>query len=314
MENYVKENEAALQEKVIPQNCPEDLEQFWQTAVAQLRAVPLQVKRKKLRTPYDRTISTWELRVNTHDATELVAWFSYPANADEKLPCVVYFHGGSMYKMLHHDIVATGVCCLDMDVRGQGGESVDRADYPSGNYNGSLMTRGLLDRNSYYLRNIYLDAIRMMDVAASLPEVDPERIVTYGGSQGGALSIVASAFSGHSKKCYSFLTSYCCLRQRVEKATASCKGISEYLKRFPEDTDRIMENLSYFDVKNLVSFLKVPTDFCLGLADDICLPHFVYSAYHHTKCEKSIMILPFTPHYFIPPTFQEHAYFEFEAM
>ena len=314
MENYVTENEAALLEKVIPQNIPEDLEQFWQTAIAQLRAVPLRVNRKKLRTPYDKTISTWELRVNTHDATELVAWFSCPADAREKLPCVVYFHGGSMYKTLHHDIVATGVCCLDMDVRGQGGESIDRADYPSGNINGAVLTRGLLDRDHFYLRNLYLDAIRMMDVAASLPEVDPCRIVTYGGSQGGALSLVASAFSGHSKKCYNFLTSYCCLRQRVEKATASCKSISEYLKRFPENTDRVLENLAYFDVKNLVTFLQVPTDFCLGLADDICLPQFVYSLYHHAKCEKTLMILPFTPHYNIPAPFRDQTYFEFAAM
>lgn len=314
MEKFVSENEAVLREMVIPQNCPEDLEQFWQSAFAQLRAVPLQVKRKKLRTPYDKTMSTWELRVNTHDATELVAWFSCPANATQKLPCVVYFHGGSMYKSLHHDIVATGVCCLDMDVRGQGGESIDRADYPCGNINGALMTRGLLDRNSFYLRNVYMDAVRMLDVAASLPEVDPERIVTYGGSQGGALSIVASAFSGHSKKCYTIFSSYCCIRQRVEKGTAIFKSVNEYLKRFPEDTDRVMENLSYFDVKNLVSFLKVPTDFCLGLADDICLPQFVYSLYHHAKCEKTITILPFTPHYNIPTLFRDRAYFEFEAM
>ena len=314
MENFVKEQEAELRKKVIPQNCPEDLQQFWQEALAQLRAVPLQVKREKLRTPYDKTICTWELRINTHDATELVAWFSCPANAKEKLPCVVYFHGGSMYKSLHHDIVATGVCCLDMDVRGQGGESVDRADYPMGNINGSVMTRGLLDRNSFYMRNIYLDAVRMMDVAASLSEVDPGRIVTYGGSQGGALSIVASAFSGHSKKCYTLLTSYCCIRQRVEKGTATFKSVNEYLKRFPEETDRVMENLSYFDVKNLVSFLRVPTDFCLGLADDICLPQFVYSLYHHAKCEKTLMILPFTPHYSIPAAFRDRAYFEFEAL
>lgn len=313
MKNYVSEQEASLLDRVIPQNSPKDLAQFWQDAVAEMRAVPLRVKREKLRTPYDKYISTWELRINTHDATELVAWFSVPAGAKEKLPCVVNFHGGSLSKILHHDIVTTGVCCLDMDVRGQGGESVDRAEYPMGGLNGSLMTRGLLDRNSFYMRNIYLDAIRMMDVAASLPEVDPGRIVTYGGSQGGALSIVASAFSGHSKKCYTYVTSYCCIRQRVEKGTGMFKSVNEYLRKFPDATDKVMENLSYFDTRNLVSFLKVPTDFCIGLADEICLPHFVYSVYHHAACPKTLMMLPFVPHC-EPPTFRDRARFEFATM
>ena len=313
MENYVKEQEAILQKKVIPQNIPADFREFWETQVAQLRAVPLQVKREKLRTPYDKTVFQYELRFNTHDDTEIVAWFFCPANATEKLPCVVHFHGGSMYKTLQHSIVATGVCCLDIDVRGQGGESVDRAVYSMGDINGDVMTRGLLDKNDFYMRNIYLDAVRTMDVAASLPEVDPQRIVTYGGSQGGALSIAASALSGHSKKCYTYVTSYCCIKQRILDGTGVFRWTNEYLKRFPEETDRVFDMVEYFDAKNMVSLLQVPTDFCLGMADAICLPHYVYSAYHHATCEKSMMIVPFAPHG-TPRPFRDHAYFEFAAL
>ena len=69
-----------------------------------------------------------------------------------------------------------------------------------GDLNGALMTRGVLDKNEFYMKHIFLDAVREMDVIASLPEVDPERIVTYGGSQGGGLSVVASGLSGHSKR------------------------------------------------------------------------------------------------------------------
>ena len=310
---YIEEQEEILKTKIIPQTAKEDFEVFWRKNVEQMRSVPLQIKRKKLVTPYDKTVTTWEISYNTYDDTWIDAWFSHPAGAAEPLPCVVYYHGGSLQKELHLDIVATGVCCFGMDVRGQGGTSIDRAVYHSGDLNGALMTRGVLDRDDFYMKHIFLDAVRAVDVAATLPEVDPERIVTYGGSQGGGLSITASALSGKSKKCYTFVTSYCCLKQRTLLGSRIFGSTNGFLKKYPEHTDRVFDVLSYFDVNNMVSLLKVPTVFSLGMADDVCLPHFVYSAYHHTPCEKSISILPFTPHS-TPQSFREQCYFDFSRM
>ena len=311
--SYLSEQEEILKKKIIPQDAKEDFEDFWRNNVQWLRTIPLEIKRKKLVTPYDKTVTTWEISYNTHDDTWIDAWLSYPAGATEPLPCAVYFHGGSLQKELHLDIVATGISCFSMDVRGQGGTSIDRGVYHSGDLNGALMTRGVLDKNEFYMRNIYLDAIRSMDVVASLPEVDPQRIVTYGGSQGGGLSIVASALSGHSQKCYTFVTSYCCLRQRTLLGSRIFNSTNGFLKKYPEHTETVFDVLTYFDVNNMVSLLKVPTVFALGFADDVCLPHFVYSAYTHATCEKSIHMYPFTPHC-TPPAYRDMAYTEFAAM
>ena len=187
---YENETELELQGKIIPQNKPLDFDAFWRCAVEQVRSVPLQIRRKKLDTPYHKTVTSWEISYNTHDDTWIDAYFSYPAGTEGKLPCVVYFHGGSGQKGLHLDIVATGVACFAMDVRGQGGTSIDKAVYNSGCINDGLMTQGIMDQNEFYMRNIFMDAIRAMDVVAQLEEVDPARIVTYGGSQGGAVDAV----------------------------------------------------------------------------------------------------------------------------
>jgi len=296
MEQFIKEKEKELQGQVIPQTKKEDFEAFWQAQVAQLRTVPIQVKRKKMETPYQKLFTTWEISYNTHDDTWIDALFTYPANATGKLPCVVYYHGGSLQKALNLEIAATGVAVFAMDVRGQGGTSIDRAVYHSGDINGSVMTRGVLDREDFYMRNIFLDAVRAVDVVATLEEVDPERIVTYGGSQGGGLSITASALSGKSKKCYTSEPSFCCIKQRILVGSRIFGSTHEFLKKYPEETDRVFDVVSYFDVNNMVSLLKVPTLFALGLTDDVCLPRFVYSAYTHAECEKELIIMPFTPH------------------
>jgi fermentation-respiration switch protein FrsA (DUF1100 family) len=141
-----------------------------------------------------------------------------------------------------------------------------------------------------------LDAIRAVDVITTLPEVDPDRIISYGQSQGGALSIVAAALSGKIKKTYPTVPSYACLEKRTENASGVFKAVNAYLTAYPDDTDRVMKTLSYFDINNMVSLLTVPADFFLGLSDPVCLPPFVYSAYAHTPSPKRIFISPFRPH------------------
>ena len=311
--SYISDKETQLKSKIIPQTKNADFQAFWEASVTQLRAVPLNIRREKLKTPYDKTFTTYEVFFNTHDNTQLSAFFSCPNNPQGKLPCVAEFHGGSGRGKIMPNIVATGVCCFSVHVRAQGGTVVDRADYGSGDFNGGLMTRGLLDKNDFYMRNIYLDAVRAMDVIAQLEEVDAERIVTYGGSQGGALSIVASALSGHSRKCYSYVTSYCCLHRRTELGSRIFCSTHEFLKSYPQYTDLVLDNLTYFDINNMVSLLKVPTSFCLALADEVCLPEFVYSAYYHAECQKDIMFVPFAPHA-LPEPYKQFAENEFAKL
>lgn len=310
---YANEWEEDLKKKVIPQCMKDDFEEFWEKSVAKLRSVPLEVKREVHHTPYEKTFMTYEITYNTHDDTLIHAYFSCPVGAKEKLPCIVFFHGGRGKKSINPDVVATGCCYFAMDVRAQGGTSIDHAFYESGDSNGGMMTCGILNKENYYMHNIYLDAVRAMDVVAQLPEVDPERIVTYGGSQGGALSIVASALSGHSKKCFTYITSYCCLKQRTENGSGQFSHLQYYLSNNPELTDAAMDTLTYFDINNIVSLLKVPVALGMGLEDPICLPQFVYSVYTHIPTEKTLFMAPFTKHN-IPLEFRMRAHFAFSQL
>lgn len=296
--NYAEYHEESLKSKVISQNKNNDFADFWASQVAFLRAIPLSFKREKLDLPYEKAFTTYKVTFSTHDETMVEALFSVPAgDPGEKLPCVAYFHGGGGKKRIYPDVISTGVCCFAMDVRSQGGTTVDKANYETGDSMGSLMSRDLICKDRFYMKNIYLDAIRAMDVIAMMPEVDSSRIVTFGQSQGGALSIVASAFSGLSQKCYVSEPSYCCLHKRLELGSGVFSAAKDYLRRYPEYTDAALDTLTYFDINNIVSCLKAPTDFCLALADPICLPEFVYSAYAHVEAPKQIHIYPFVPHY-----------------
>ena len=170
------------------------------------------------------------------------------------------------------------------------------AEYENGDRCGHLMTRGVLTKDNFYMTNIYLDAVRAIDVIETLPEVDPAKIISYGVSQGGALAIASSALSGKVVKTYASIPSFICLRQRVEKNLGFLDGVHTYLRHNPHYTDLVMDNLTYFDINNMVSLLKNPILMSMGLTDGTCLPEFVYSAYTHVPGEKEIVLEPFVPH------------------
>lgn len=310
---YENTAQKKLEKAIFSQTKRDDFQKFWSESIEFLRKKELKIARKKLELPYDKAFLTYEVEYTTHDETIIHALYSVPNDGKKKHPCVVFFHGGAGKKEIYPDIVSTGVCCFAIDVRSQNGTSVDKGNYSCGDNMGGLMTRGILDKNEFYMRNIYLDAVRAVDVVSSFPEVDPEKIVTYGASQGGALSITAAALSGKVKKCYTIVTSYCCIPQRVDDGTGVFDSTHKFLKIYPEYTDTAMDTLSYFDINNIVSLLSVPTIFCVALADKICYPEYVYSAYSHCECEKELVMVPFAPHC-IPDCFKMRVYSEFAEL
>lgn len=311
---YSHQKEELLKKEIIPQTKKNDFSDFWEKEVEKLRRIPLTVKREKLSTPYDSSFLTYKISYNTHDDTVVNAYFSCPVNKKaEKLPCVARYHGGGGKKRIYHDILATGVCCFAIDVRSQGGTTIDKGKYSLGDTNGGFMSRDVTSKDSFYMKNIYLDAVRAIDVISSLEEVDSSKIVTFGESQGGALSIVAAALSGKVKKSFPAVTSYCCLEERVFLGSGVFDSTRKFLNKYPHYTDEVMDTLSYFDINNMVSLLKVPVSFLLGLNDPICLPQFVYSAYSHVNSPKEIIISPFTVHE-ISDEYQNYVHGEFAKL
>ena len=234
--SYISRKEELYKNQIIPQTMEDDFVAFWQGEVEAMRNVPLVVKRKELDLPY-KTFKAYEIAFNAHDGVEVTAYFCVPNTyRGEKLPCVSVYHGGGGAYGVLPDFVATGVCTFCMDCRSQGGKTIDHSDYDyMDDYHGGLMSHGLLDKRGFYMKNIYLDAVRAVDVIATLPEVDAERIVAHGQSQGGALTIVAAALSGKIKKAYPSVPSYACLDRRVENASGVFKTVNVYLSAHPLD-------------------------------------------------------------------------------
>src|SRR5690606_38046577 len=65
------------------------------------------------------------------------------------------------------------------------------------------------DRDQYYYKRVYLGCVRAVDYLCSLPEFDGTNLAVWGGSQGGALSIVTAALDDRIKYLVSLYPALC---------------------------------------------------------------------------------------------------------
>jgi Acetyl esterase (deacetylase) len=160
-----------------------------------------------------------------------------------------------------------------------------------GNIYNNWIVWGLDSKENYYYRGAYMDLVRGVDFLVSRPEIDSERIVAEGGSQGGALTMAACALDHRiaaGAPQVPFLSDF---RDYFEIVDWPRSRFDRYLEQHPNDNwDRIYDLLSYFDIKNLSPRIKCPIIMGVGLQDNICPPHTNFAGYNQITGEKNYRI------------------------
>ncbi|MDZ4767899.1 MAG: acetylxylan esterase [Chloroflexota bacterium] len=281
-----------------------DFDEFWAATLAYTRNFNLDAHFE----PVDhglRTFSTYDVTFNGYGGQPIKGWFILPASARGLLPCVVEYlgyGGGRGFLTEHLTYAAAGFASLVMDTRGQGsvwsaGATPDLPDGANPSFPG-FMTQGILDKNSYYYRRVFADAVRAVEAATSHPQVDSGRIAVAGGSQGGGISIAAAALMRDRVQVALPDVPFLCHFKRGTTITERHPygEIVGYLKAHRDHIDAAFTTLSYFDGVNLAARATARALFSVGLMDDICPPSTVYAAYNHWAGEKQMRVYPFNNH------------------
>jgi cephalosporin-C deacetylase len=287
-----------------PRNEPADFDAFWQNTLAEARQYPLNARFE----PVDfglRAIDTCDVTFSGYGGQPVKGWFSLPKGRTGPLPCVVEYigyGGGRGFPLSWLKWPAAGYAHLVMDTRGQGsswmpGDTPDPEPDGSNPHYPGFMTRGVLDPKTYYYRRVFTDAVRALEAAASHPDVDPTRIATCGGSQGGGITLAASGLSPLVKVAMPDVP-YLCAYRRATQLTDShpYAEISNYCKTHRDKVETVFHTLSYFDGLNFAARANASTLFSVGLMDDICPPSTIFAAYNHYKGPKRIKIYEYNYH------------------
>src|SRR5262245_9399427 len=190
---------AELQTYNPPSTARPDFPAFWERTLEEAARQPLNATFERIGYPVDG-LAVKKVYYDGWRGARICGWYLALEGATRQ-PTMICYHGYSGSKGQVSDHLAwalQGYTVVAIDVRGQNGESSDNAPYSGGHATG-WMTQGVLAPDDYFYRGVYVDCVRAIDVAASQPEVDPERIGVMGVSQGGGLTLAVAGLDARPK-------------------------------------------------------------------------------------------------------------------
>lgn len=286
---------------------PADFDAFWDSALAEMRAVDPQVELvpHPLNAPFAECFHLYFTGVG---GARVHAKYLRPREAREPHPAVVLFHGysgssGDWCDKLNQ--VARGYSVAALDCRGQGGLSEDAGGVRGNTHRGHII-RGLDDAAERLLfRQIYLDCAQLAGIVMGMPEVDADRVGATGGSQGGGLTLACAALEPRVKRAapvYPFLCDY----QRVwemDLATAAYEELRTFFRMFDplhEREEDLFTRLGYIDNQHLAPRIQAEVLMATGMMDTICPPSTQFAAYNKIRSPKQMLIYPDFGHENLP--------------
>jgi cephalosporin-C deacetylase len=289
---------------------PADFDEYWARALAALADQPADVRivPAEFQSPYARCSHLWFTGTG---GARVHAKLLQPTEAAG--PAVLEFHGYSAFSgdwVTKLPYVAQGYTVAALDMRGQGGLSVD--EIPVAGWSmATYLLRGIDDEPDNLLyRHLYLDTVRLAQIVMGLDGVDPDRVGATGYSQGGGLTLACAALEPRIKLAapvYPFLSDYK-RAWELDLDERPYDEITQYFrKRDPMHTreDEVFTRLGYVDVQHLAPRITARTLLTTSLADRVCPPSTQFAAYNKLTCEKSYRLYPDYAHENLPGTNDE---------
>jgi cephalosporin-C deacetylase len=293
-----------LQDYTPSLSVPDDLDAFWERTLEETRAFELDATFEPVDNGFT-LVDSYDVTFSGFGGNRIKGWLHVPAAASGPLSTVVEYAGYSGGRGLVHSRVMyalAGHAHFVMDSRGQGWgwansdtpDAVADAGLPAAP---GVMTRGILDPETYYFRRIFADAVRAVEAAKASPFVDPERIVVAGISQGGGITLAVSALVDGLAGALVDVPFLCNFERAITLTDNDpYHEIVLFLRRNRPDAERAYRTLSYFDGAVLAARSTAPALFSTALMDQTCPPSTVFAAYNRYGGEKSISVYPFNQH------------------
>jgi cephalosporin-C deacetylase len=271
---------------------PADFSAFWTQGRNSAVQIPLDPQMKLLPERSTDKLNVYEVSINNFRGNAKVYGILCVPKKNGKYPAILKVPGAGIRPYYGDTALANkGFVVLDIGIHGipvtlppvvytdlAGGALYD---YPNIN---------IVNRDQYYYKRVYLGCVRANDFLISLPEVDSTRLAVYGGSQGGALSIVTAALDNRVKYLASFYPALCDLTGYLHGRAG---GWPHMFARSASSAPFLKERVyttSYYDVANFSRLVKIPGFYAWGFNDETCPPTSFYAAYNNITAPKDLVV------------------------
>lgn len=283
---------------------PSDFEQYWSHEIETASRLPLKVERKLVPEYCSDVMDCYLVKLEVSpEHQSFYGYLTMPRNAaPESCPVVLSPPGAGMRQLsnpLKKQIYAqNGIIRFAFEIHGLG-PGISGEDYADitrafdGAVKGYLF-QGVQNRDSYYLNHVYIGLKKVVDFLTSLPEWDGKNVIAQGGSQGGALSLVAAALDDRVTQ---LVINHPALSDMAADYGDCTSGYPHFSKEMGILTPDCVETLSYYDVVNFAPMVKATTYMTWGYNDNLCPPTTSYAVWNRLKCEKERLVTPINEHW-----------------
>ncbi len=266
---------------------PADFDQFWQQGIDEVAKVKLDPEMKLLPQRCTKEVDVYHISYGNIRNSRMYGVLTIP-KGEGKYPAILRFPGagvGAKGGDVAHS--KEGVIILELGIHGipvdlEGSIYADLssgilANYPEDNLN---------DKYRYFYRRVYLGAVKGIDFLQSLPQCNGV-IGTFGGSQGGALSIVTSRLDSRIRATVAYFPAICDVEGYIHGRAG---GWPHMFKNTSNHTQEKIETARYYDVSNFARGLKAPVYYLYGYNDLTCAPTTTCATYNIIPAPKEVII------------------------
>ena len=272
------------QQIISEQDKQPDFDSFWAETLAELAEVDMQPQFTLLKEHSNDVRQAYRVEMKSF-GDETVSGLLYVPVADGKYPAMISYmgYGSEVWyadPSSNPQMIEFMLCVRNQAFNRKPGEKDD------------WCARGIADKDTYYYRGAFADAVRAIDFVCSLEKTDVDRVFAAGESQGGALTLAAASLDGRLKAIAPSAPFLCDYPDYFRLAGWPGDPIEAAAKEAGMSEEEMFKVLSYFDIKNFTDRIQCPVIMAIGLQDDVCPPHTNFAGYNHIRTEKSWICYP----------------------
>jgi len=284
------------------QQLPDDFWDFWNTAKAEAAKIPLDAKLTLLHERCTEKAAVYQVDIQSFETGARLYGILAKPKAPGKYPAVLQVPGAGIRPYAGIvDLAEEGVITLQIGIHGI------PVTYETGLYNDlraaalkNYQFFNLDDRDKYYYKRVYLGCVRAVDYLVSLPEFDGSNLAVWGGSQGGALSIVTAALDNRVKYLVSLYPALCDLTGYLHGRAGGWPHMFNASNAPFMAKDEKIAVSAYYDVVNFARSIQIPGFYTWGYNDETCPPTSYYAAYNQINAPKELFLMQETGHWTYP--------------
>ena len=285
---------------------PQDFRSFWQKNVEELKQVPMSYTKELYKDYCTDKIDCYLVKLQIDNmGHSMYGFLFYPKNAQPGKHPVVLCPPGAGIKTIKDPMrnkyyAENGFVRFEVEIHGLDpripSETFGEISRAFNDRNGGYLANGLENKDIYYMKHVYVGLVRCIDFLTSLPEWDGKNVAVQGGSQGGALAIIAAGLDNRVTQC---VANHPALSDMAGYAAKGGTGGYPHFCRQPQilSNKDCLNTLAYFDVVNFARYVKAPTYLTWGYNDVTCPPTTSYAVWNTLKCTKESLLTPINEHW-----------------